>query len=220
MRNRFYVMTRSLLMLILLVLAIGNVLAEETMISPSDMMQSYQDVLSGNRSYMQCNHYDGVYQEMVMPRDLFEWYGFEFEQPLRFEEFCITDLDRDGYPELILRLSEDFGFEVLHNENDQVYGFPFVYRAMEQITSSGDIHGSNGAEDYGWYQVRFDEEKMETLEICWKHSDGENQHQFYIGEEEVSESDFTEFCDGLWKESGPAWIEYTPENLDAAVSGS
>jgi hypothetical protein len=178
-------------MLILLVLAIGNVLAEETMISPSDMMQSYQDVLSGNRSYMQCNHYDGVYQEMVMPRDLFEWYGFE-----------------------------DFGFEVLHNENDQVYGFPFVYRAMEQITSSGDIHGSNGAEDYGWYQVRFDEEKMETLEICWKHSDGENQHQFYIGEEEVSESDFTEFCDGLWKESGPAWIEYTPENLDAAVSGS
>ncbi len=217
MRKGSFGIAHFLLQFLIACLGLGVVLAEQVTVPPRDILQSYQDVLLGKRSYLQCNYYDDIYHETYIPSDILEWYGFEFELPLRFVEFTVTDLDADGFPDLILRLSEDFGFELLRYENGQVYGFPFVSRAMEEITTSGDIHGSSGADDFGWYQVRFYTEKMETFETCWKHAAENGRYQYVICNEEVSESDFTEFCDGLWRKDHVCWVEYTPENLNALI---
>lgn len=218
MKTGSFGIARILLPLLAACLGVAIALAEHTTVPPGDMMRSYQDVLMGKRSYLRCNHYDAIRRETYMQGDILEWYGFEFESPLRFVAFTVTDLDADGSPELVLRLSEDFGFELLRYGKGQVYGFPFVYRAMEELTASGEIHGSNGADDFGWYQVRFDDGKMETIELCWKHAEENDQHRYCIGDETVSESEFTEFCNGLRSKDRPIWEEYTPELLEAAVS--
>jgi hypothetical protein len=215
-RERTHVISLVLLMLLAVLIASGAA-AEQATIPADTIMQSYRDVLLGKRDYTQCNHYDSVYRDTRFSGEFYQWYGFEFESPLRIDGFCVIDLDADGSEELVLRLSQDFGFEVLRYENGQVYGFLFVYRAMEAITTSGDIHGSNGADDYGWYQVRFAAEKMESIELCWKHADGDGRYQYRISGEEVSEMDFTAFCDGLWGKSRPSWEEYTPENVEKAL---
>ena len=206
-----------ILLMILTWLFATGVAAEQTMIPAQTVMQSYRDVLLGKRNYIQCNHYESVYRETRFSSEIRQWYGFEFEIPLRIEEFCILDLDGDGGEELLLRLSQDFGFEVLRYLNGQVYGFPFVYRAMEAVTSDGDIHGSNGADDFGWYRVRFAKEKMEPIELCWKHAEGDERYRYSIGSEDVSDRAFTAQCDALWGKSRPAWLEYSPGNLQKAL---
>lgn len=206
-----------ILLVIFALLFAGGAAAEQTISPAQASMQSYRDVLLGKRDYIQCNHYDSVYRETRFSREFRQWYGFEFESPLQIEEFCVIDLDADGGEELLLRLSQDFGFEALRYQNGQVYGFTFVYRAMEAVTSDGDIHGSSGADDFGWYQVRFDREKMQSIELCWKHAEGDERYRYSIGGEDASETAFTALSDALWAKSRPSWLEYTPGNLQKAL---
>ena len=128
----------------------GSVFAAEENVTPQDILQSYMDVVLGNRSYAQCNLYDERITEAVMTDTVSAWYGFSFDPPHTFTAFAVTDLDGDGNPELLLQLSEDFGYELLRYQNGQVYGFPFLARAMEAVTEDGEIHASNGADNFGW----------------------------------------------------------------------
>lgn len=214
--KRFFV----LLFLAMLVISTGlsSAMAEQPTISTKEMMQKYEDVMLGKSSYIQCNRYDDLYREATMPSEIHEWYGYEFEEPLKFEAFCITDLDGDGNIEIILKLSEYFGFELLRYENGQVYGFPFVYRAMEDITLEGDIHGSSGAADSSWYQLRFNAEKLEEIETCRMQSTGTADIQYFIGDKEVSEGEYTKFCETFEDNMRPIWVGFSQEQFKAVVS--
>ncbi len=185
-----------------------------------EILQAYREVLAGSRSYVQCNIYDGITGEAYLPGEIRQWYGFAFENPLRYNAFCIADMDGDGSPEIILRLNEDFGFELLRYENGLVYGFPFVYRAMEDITAGGDIHGSSGAEDYGWYRVRFLAGTMETQEICWKHVDENYSFHWTVDGKDVPEEAFVKRYDEISAQTRLAFTEYTQANLDAAMAAN
>lgn len=186
--------------------------------SPEETMQAYREVLQGSRSYVQCDIYDGITGEAFLPDEIRQWYGYAFENPLRYDAFCLADIDSDGSPEIILRLNEDFGFELLRYENGLVYGFPFVARAMEDITVNGDIMGSSGAEDYGWYQVRFLAETMEISEVCWKHVDENYSPYWTVEGQDAPEDDFVKRYDEINAQSRLAFTEYTQANLDAAMA--
>ncbi len=186
--------------------------------SASDIMNRYEAVLSGAQNYLQCDIYNGTVREATISDTISEWYGYPFSIPLTYEAFSVIDLDRDGNPEILLQLSEYFGFELLRYENGQVYGFPFVYRAMERITIAGEIHGSNGADDYGWYRVHFAGETMETEDVCWKHVDADYHFQYTIGGKEVTENEFEQLCNDLEGKEQPIWYVYTMDNFHAAVA--
>lgn len=208
-----------LLALLIVCLGQGAAAMEQTPAAPKDMMQAYEDVMLGNRRYVQCNFYDDVVEEVFMQSEISLWYGFVFEVPIRFIAFSITDLDADGNPELLLQLSEDFGYELLRYQDGLVYGYPFFARAMEDVTADGDIHGSNGADNFGWYRAGFDAEVMETADICWKYDDLGPGIQFFIGDTEVTEAEFAARCDEIEAKERLTWTEYTLENLHAAVTG-
>ena len=192
--------------------------ATQTPIPLATMMQRYQDVLEGKQPYIQCNTYDAVYTEATLSNEITQWYGYEFETPMAFTAFCLTDLDADGTPEIILKLSDDFGFELLRYENSAVYGFPFVARAMIDITVNGDIYGSSGVSDNSWYQIRFHENRYEEIETCRMQSNEAGGVQYFIGEKEVSQREYIAFCDGLLSKERPLWYEYTAENFKTFVS--
>ena len=219
MRNNTTRLMAFLLVAGLLLSAVGGALAQTASPTARDMMEQYMQVLQGKQEYTQCNLFDNTQRNAKFARSISDWYGYSFEKPLGFTKFCITDLDADGYPEMILSLSQDFGFELLRSEKGVVYGFPFVYRAMEDVTLEGDLYGSNGAADNLWYRVRFQANQMQQATVCETRSTngGEPVH-YLIGDQEVTKDDYDQYCATIMQQKRPLWLKLTPQNVTKVVS--
>ena len=184
-------------------------------------------MLDGSQPYNQygsygntiCDPGEDVFTQAVLTKDIAVWYSFMFHLPLHYEAFALTDLDADGAPELLLKLSEDFGFELLRAYDGKVYGYPFVVRSMEAITLDGEIHAANGADNFGWYRVSFDKAQIQIAEICWKNDMAAAGEQFTIGGTLVSQEDFTQMNDALWATPAVTFTGLTEEALAAAAAG-
>ncbi|HRX08283.1 MAG TPA: hypothetical protein P5559_03860, partial [Candidatus Limiplasma sp.] len=92
---------------------------------------------------------------------------------------------------------------------------PFVYRAMEAITTDGEIHADSGASNFGWYTLTFTDSTVEPALICWATDEDADHIQYYIGDAEVSGEAFQELNDSLWSKPMIAWTDFTPEALAA-----
>ncbi len=187
--------------------------------APREMLSAYQAVVLGEQPYLQSDPFEGTLTETIMTPEIGQWYGYLFETPLRFDAFAVTDLDKDGYPELLLKLSEDFGFELLRFYDGTVYGYPFVYRAMEAVTVDGEIHASSGATNFGWVTLTFTGMQEQRPAVCWMSDEASDTVRYTIADAVVSESEFKTFNDALWAKDQIEWTAYTPQALDAIVSG-
>ena len=172
MRNLGKQAARMTLALLTAFLLLGAANAGQTSAPAQDALQAYEDVLSGARTYLMCDTLENTVTEAMIQPDVSQWYGMIFEAPLHYAAYAVTDLDGDESPEVLLQLTDDFGFELLRYQDGLVYGYPFVARAMEGVTDEGDIHGSNGAANYGWYRARFNGPVMETTVVCWRYDEG------------------------------------------------
>ncbi len=193
--------------------------AGQTAAPAQDALQAYEDVLSGARTYLMCDTLENTVTEAMIQPDVSQWYGMIFEAPLHYAAYAVTDLDGDESPEVLLQLTDDFGFELLRYQDGLVYGYPFVARAMEGVTDEGDIHGSNGAANYGWYRARFNGPVMETTVVCWRYDEQEPPVRFVIGDREVPQAEFEAFNDDLWTRNGLFWTDFMPGSLHMAVTG-
>ena len=170
------------------------------------MLQAYQRVLEGTESYFQynpdvnmlCDPGENMNTEAYMTDEITIWYDYMFGQPLHREAFAVTDLDADGAPELLLKLSNDFGFELLRAYDGNVYGYPFVARGMEAVTVDGDIHGSSGAGNFGWYRLSFTQAQLEPILLCWRDDTADPNEQYIIDNAIASEAEFTQRNETLW----------------------
>lgn len=187
-------------------------------ISPKVMMSRYQEVVKGTHSYIQCNPFDNTAAQALFTTEFKQWYGYEAEKPFTYTAFCITDLDADGSPEIILKLSDDFGFELLRYENNAVYGFPFVARAMIDITLNGDIYGSSGALDSSWYQIRFHEGQYAMQDTCRMQSTSSGGVQYFVKDKQVEKATYESFVKGFADKKRPTWMEFSLDNFAAVVS--
>ena len=198
---------------------IGGALAQQTAPTARDMMNLYEKVLQGKLEYIQCNVLDGTQTKALFTTKLTKWYGYDFGTTMKYNTFCVTDLDADSYPELVLRLSDDFGFELLRSENGVVYGFPFVYRAMEDVTLEGDLLGDSGAADSGWYRVRFKAGQMEQAVVCeMRSTDGGEPEHYFIGDQEVAKDDYDAYYAQIEGKARPVWLDFTVKNIKMVVS--
>ena len=211
MKKRFFTTVCFMIVLLVISPGFGAAGAQDMAVPTADMLRAYADVLSGNQSYIRYNRFDDVASEAVMTDEISQWYGYIFDLPLRFTAFCVTDLDADGNPELLLKLSEDFGFELLRYADGKVYGYPFFARGMEAVTMDGDIHGSSGAGNFGWYTVCFAADyQLETTDVCRQYDDLDEGVVYCIGDTKVTESEFTALNEELWGKDRLIWTAYTP----------
>lgn len=217
MKKRFLI-TCCILLLLLSVCSVPSLAsAEQTAVAPQEALQAYENVLLGNHRYLQCDPYDDLITEASMTEKISSWYGFTFDPPLMFLSFSVTDLDDDAYPELLLQLSGDFGYELLRYDAGAVYGYAFVARAMEAVTQEGEIHASNGANNFGWYRIRFSGEAMQTVVVCWQDDEEPDNFRYLLGDTECTQSEFEEMNESLWNKGSLLWTEYSPEAVSAAV---
>lgn len=207
------------LLLSLLLLAPLAAAASITAATPLEAALAYQAVLRGEQSYIRRSLYEDMVVEAVMTGEIADWYGYAFDTPLRFTAFAVTDLDLNGDPELLLQLSQDFGYELLRYDGGQVYGYGFVARAMEAVTLDGEIHGSSGAENFGWYRVEFSGEAMRTAVVCWKYDEESPEPRYMIGDTQSKREDFEAMNAALWGKEPVRFTEYSPEAVAQALAG-
>ncbi len=217
--NMHYLNKGHCLLFVLLLCFVPYAAGTAAPAAPPDILQTYQDVLLGKAPYIQCNLYDGLTQEAAFTDEIASWYGYLFDPPFTYVSFSVTDLDSDGSPELLLALSEDFGYELLRYQDGRVYGFPFFARAMEAVTADGEIHASSGAENFGWYRAIFNGDTMQTDIICWKDDEESPAFHYQIGGAEGTEADFNALNNALLSKETIGWTDYTPENIGSLTSG-
>ena len=182
-------------------------------------MYFYRGVVTGEQSYRQVDPFEGTVTETLMTPAISHWYGYLFDPPLNVNAFAVTDLDKDGNPELLLKLSEDFGFELLRWYDGAVYGYPFVARAMEAVTVDGEIHASSGATNFGWLTLSFNGIDLSRPSVCWMSDEETDTFVCTIGGKIVTLEEFQALNETLWNKDMLEWTDYTPDALDAAVSG-
>ena len=209
-------LTRILGVTLLLFLAVFPAYTEQNTTAAYEAMQAYQNVITEKSTYIQCNQMDQQFTEAKFALKISAWYGYSFDKPLQYTNFCVTDLDADGMPEMILSLSDDFGFEMLRYEAGTVYGFPFVDRAMEDITLNGHIAGSNGAADNGWYRVRFSRNQYQTANACWQSTNGDQQ-VYEVAGKQATKADFDACCRKIKQEKRPLWLKLNQKTLGTVV---
>ena len=207
-------MVLPLLLAGLLLLTPVATLAEATPAPLQTVAQAYLAVLGAQTPYTFCG--EGVSAQQTFSRTVTEWSGYSFTDPYTYKRFCLTDLDADNLPEVILELSDaqgtPFGFTLLRYEGGVVYGFPFVYRAMEWITLEGDVFFSNGAADNGWGRLHFAAGTVTMQPVCAMQTDG-NTVRYTIAGKTVPEKDYTAYTEQLQQKKQPVWLAFDAKTV-------
>lgn len=216
--NGIQKMVAVMLMMLLLVGSVAGVaVAEQAQSNPlRDMMAIYKDVLLGKQPYTVLGA-EGGDREVYLKKSIDKWYDGS-EGAFTYENFCLTDLNADGYPEIILSLSDYFGFELLRYAEGKVYGYWFGYRGMQDMTLEGNIAYSNGADDNGWYQFAFAGKELTARSVAYVESDGNGNVKYFIGEKEVSEAEYGTLQQEIEQQERPLWIEFTAANVETVAS--
>lgn len=128
------------------------------------------------------------YTEEITINDYYEfmeqiWYAYNW-----IECVSLTDLDGDGEKELIIRTVYDGRTLVLHRENNKIYWIDFWYRMFEDLQENGIHMGSGGAGHLSYHQLEFQDDMF-----VWKELATREGLEFYIGGQEVSETELNEW---------------------------
>ena len=141
-------------------------------------------------------------------------------------KFTVIDLENDGTPEVILRLSvnnnDDYGFEVLHYQDGAVYGYTLWYRAFMDLKADGTFSFSGGAADYGFGTVKFTEKaySVDKISYCESSYDSSNNQSisYFVDHESASEDDFLSAISKQSEKTEATWSDFTDDNIKTMLS--
>ena len=149
----------------------------------------------------------------------YDYWNDEEKLPLKVVRFAVIDMNGDGAPEVVLELTTGFdgAYEVLHYENDMVYGFNHSYRAISDLTSDGIYGGSSGANDSGYYKkVSINKDTYREEALGYSQTEADGSISYYVGTSKVTESQYEEFQEKMWayaRQYPAAWMDFTDEEI-------
>lgn len=140
--------------------------------------------------------------------------GFRVDESI-IQGKAIIDVDNDGINEYIIR-SSAFDSIILHYYDGRVYAFAFEFESFNNLKSDGSFYWngpyiykgdySDGVYDRGGKRIRFDGAKLICEDIYKTVHDEQYNPRYYIGDEEVSSEDMTEYLQGLSTD----FVQFTP----------
>ena len=108
--------------------------------------------------------------EKIQLSDLSRAVSPDPETTLEIPRFTVMDLDADGKPEVVLFLrvngNDFYGCEILHAENNEVYGYCLPYRAFNNLKEDGTFTFSGGAANSGVATIKFENQTCYTNELA------------------------------------------------------
>lgn len=160
-----------------------------------DVLTRYESILTNNASYFSVENG----KDMTLMQSL-ELSGME---NLQISQFALVDFDHDQIPELILQKSLDetnvYGYEVLHQNGEQIYGFSFTYRSFADLKTDGTFMVSSSAYDYGIAKLEFSEDTASIQRIANSETllneDGTESTSYTIAGKSVSEKEYLQIIE-------------------------
>ncbi len=140
------------------------------------------------------------------------------------EKFAVIDLDDDGEEEIVLWLQinkiSDYGFEVLHVQDGEIYGYTLSYREFMNLKTDGTFMFSGGAADSGIGKMVFSGVEYSINKQVYSSSeyDAENELtvQYFANEGSCSADEFDEAMDSQEQKADVKWYDLSEENIDTA----
>ena len=122
-------------------------------------------------------------------------------------QFTIIDLDNDGENEVVLWIQingiVDYGFEILHYQDGEVYGYTLPYRSFMSVKADGTFTFSDSAADSGIGRLRFSTDGYMIENII---------DEAYLEEEKNAAMSKQE------TKTDAEWYELSAENINAIVA--
>ncbi len=140
-------------------------------------------------------------------------------------KFTIIDIDGDGEDEAVLWLQinniSDYGFEILHYQNGEIYGYTLQYRAFMNLKADGTFLFSGGAADSGIGKMTFSETGYSVNAQAYSQSgyDSNNELnvQYFINDESCSEDEFNDVLNGQEQKADVEWYDLSENNINATL---
>lgn len=131
-------------------------------------------------------------------------------------KFTIVDIDGDGEDEAVLWLQinniSDYGFEILHYQNGEIYGYTLQYRAFMNLKTDGTFLFSGGAADSGIGKMTFSETGYSVNTQAYSQSgydtNNELNVQYFINDESCSEDEFNDVLNVQEQKADVEWYDF------------
>lgn len=158
----------------------------------STLPDKIQDIL-----YKDGEFYD-VERKQTYTKSSYQVDVWDYENPEKekvyWEEYLVLDLDQDGQQELLVRVvngknSGKVDTRIFDVEDDTVYCYSYVFRAVLHVYADGVILGSSGAADNTFYSLNFKNGKAEETIVTDTKGTGSGC-DFFVGKEKVSEEKY------------------------------
>ncbi len=134
-------------------------------VNSSDGEADYKSILLGKKDFI-CT--DWANNKRLNIEEIKQAVTDEDGITVRAVKFAKLDLDGDGEDEVVLWLQVnghlDYGFEVLHYHDGEVYGYTLPYRAFYELKTDGTFIYSGGAADSGIGKIKFSGTEYSIIE--------------------------------------------------------
>ncbi len=182
-------------------------------------LEILKDVLD-NKVQINQVAYKGSYDEgKTYPpfyiKDLIEKLDIEKNYNPYLSKFAIMDMDNDKSPEIVIRIDSDAEsfYEVLHYNNGKVYGYYFVFRAMEELKADGTFVASSGALDNSINKLSFSGETLSQVPLAYSETtdklddSGTPIVNYFIDNKPVNAGEFKAYSDKQSDKKEATWYE-------------
>ena len=140
-------------------------------------------------------------------------------------KFTIIDIDGDGEDEAVLWLQinniSDYGFEILHYQNGEIYGYTLQYRAFMNLKTDGTFLFSSGAADSGIGKMAFSETGHSVNAQAYSQSEYDSNNEFnvqyFINDESCSEDEFNDVLNRQEQKADVKWYDLSENNINTIL---
>lgn len=202
--------------------AISTKMSKRTSIEK--LTQTFKDVLK-NKVKINQKAYKGSYDEGTTYQpfylnELIRKIGFE--KNWKPSKFTILDMNGDKIPEVVIEIDvgSDGIYEVLHYYNGKVYGYYFVYRAIESLKADGTHVGSSGAMDNSIIKFSFSGNKLNEITLAYSETTNKKDKKGYpvinyvIANKPVSDTEFESYYNKQDAKTDAIWYKFNARNIE------
>lgn len=140
-------------------------------------------------------------------------------------KFAMIDIDGDRKEEAVLWLQinniSDYGFEILHYQNGEIYGYTLQYRAFMNLKTDGTFLFSGGAADSGIGEMTFSETgyniNIQAYSQSGYDSNNELTVQYFVKDESCSEDEFNDVINSQEQKADVEWHDLSENNINAIL---
>ena len=191
---------------------------EENSGQQSSVENKYKSILMGNEDFICAD----LEQQSVNVQNIGLVITDDTNVDVKAVKFAIIDLDGDGGNEVVLWLSvngiSDVGFEVLHSQNDTIYGYTQYYREFMELKIDGTFTFSGGAADYGMGRLIFSDTGYSVDKQVYSQStfdlSNELVIQYVANGASCSEDEFYNAMSEQDQKADVEWYDLSADNIN------